>query len=104
MGLNKIHRSNTPSSSRASHTSIEALNIYSSFRILDEEWASELQLGLERYMLSLYEAEYEEADVFVETESGLVFCGCGTCESRELLSYIAPRVIKGFLSEKIELA
>jgi hypothetical protein len=40
-----------------------------------------------------------EADPF--TESGLPFCACNDCESREILSYIAPRVIKGYLDKKI---
>lgn len=40
-----------------------------------------------------------EADPF--TESGIPFCACNVCESREILSFIAPRVIKGYIDGKI---
>lgn len=74
------------------------------FEIRDPEWATELQNGLEEYMGKLYdsvdaEEGTPEADPF--TESGLPFCACNVCESREILSYIAPRVIKGYLDKKI---
>lgn len=74
------------------------------FEIRDPEWAQELQNGLEEYMGTLYESVdaeegTPEADPF--TESGLPFCACNVCESREILSYVAPRVIKGYLDKKI---
>jgi hypothetical protein len=74
------------------------------FEIRDPEWAQDLQNGLEEYMGKLYdsvdaEEGTPEADPF--TESGLPFCACNVCESREILSYIAPRVIKGYLDKKI---
>lgn len=74
------------------------------FEIRDPEWAQNLQNGLEEYMGKLYESVdaekgTPEADPF--TESGIPFCACNVCESREILSFIAPRVIKGYLDEKI---
>jgi hypothetical protein len=74
------------------------------FEIRDPEWAQDLQNGLEEYMGKLYESVdaeegTPEADPF--TESGLPFCSCNVCESREILSFIAPRVIKGYIDGKI---
>jgi len=71
------------------------------FQILDPEWAEKLQRGLEEYMMSLYASVDEDADV--ETESGAPYCGCSDCENRELLSYMAPRIIKGYQDSKITL-
>jgi hypothetical protein len=76
------------------------------FEIRDPEWAVNLQKGLEEYMSGLYESvdaeegtpEHEKG---VETESGIPFCACNVCEGREILSFIAPRVIHGYLQNKI---
>ena len=66
------------------------------FAIHDQEWASELQKSLEAYMMGLHDEE-------LETESGEPYCGCSDCENRELLTFISPRVIQGFLDKKISL-
>ena len=76
------------------------------FEIRDPQWATELQKGLEEYMSGLYESvdaeegtpEHEKG---IETESGIPFCACNVCEGREILSFIAPRVIHGYLQNKI---
>lgn len=76
------------------------------FEIRDPEWAKNLQDGLEEYMSGLYESvdaeegtpEFEKGN---DTESGIPFCACNVCEGREILSFIAPRVIKGYLDKKI---
>lgn len=85
------------------------------FEILDHEWAEDLQRGLEEYMFTLYEAVYfdqdagdhgpenEEYDPLIETESGIAFCGCNTCETREMLAYATPRIIDGYLTRKVNL-
>lgn len=78
------------------------------FSIIDEEWAHNMQVGLEEYMMALYDsAESLEGDdpewEDFETESGISFCGCNVCEYREILSYIAPRVIRAYLEKKIIL-
>jgi len=76
------------------------------FEIRDPEWATELQKGLEEYMSGLYdsvdaEEGTPEAEKGNETESGIPFCACNVCEGREILSFVAPRVIKGYLDNKI---
>jgi len=76
------------------------------FEIRDGDWATDLQNGLEEYMSGLYESvdaeegtpEYEKG---LETESGIPFCACNVCEGREILSFVAPRVIRGYLDGKI---
>jgi hypothetical protein len=70
------------------------------FVIRDEDWATDLQNGLEGYMMALYDSVDEENSE-VETESGLPFCGCNVCEAREILTFIVPRAIKGYLDEKV---
>jgi hypothetical protein len=74
------------------------------FEIRDPEWAQGLQFGLEEYMGTLYnslEADSDSEEADPDTESGIPFCGCNVCEGREILSFIAPRVIKGYLDKKI---
>lgn len=76
------------------------------FEIRDGDWATELQKGLEEYMDSLYssvdaEEGTPEAELANNTESGIPFCACNVCEGREILSFIAPRVIRGYLDGKI---
>jgi hypothetical protein len=76
------------------------------FEIRDLEWAANLQKGLEEYMSGLYESVdaeegTPEARKGEETESGIPFCACNVCEGREILAYVAPRVIKGYLDMKI---
>jgi hypothetical protein len=74
------------------------------FEIRDPQWAQELQNSLEEYMATLYEsvdaeAGTPEADPF--TESGIPFCACNVCEGREILSFLTPRIIKGYLDKKV---
>lgn len=80
------------------------------FEIRDAEWAQELQHGLNEYMASLYDAiDAEDEDAFEydnaadNTESGISFCGCYVCEGREILSYVTPRIIQGFLDKKVDI-
>lgn len=79
------------------------------FEVRDPEWARDLQTGLEEYMEKLYESVdadegTPEAEAGNNTESGIPFCACNVCESREILSYLAPRIIKGYLDAKIGFA
>ena len=74
------------------------------FEIADPEWAANLQTDLEQYMMGLYdsidaEPDTPEADPF--TESGIPFCGCNVCEGREILSFLTPRIIKGYKENKV---
>lgn len=76
------------------------------FALEDPQWGAELQKGLEEYMMSLYEsveADLDSPEANVETESGQPFCACNVCEGREILSYIVPRVIVGYLEGKVTL-
>ena len=74
------------------------------FEIRDPAWFQEVQDGLEEYMGKLYksvDAEKGTPEASPFTESGLPFCSCNVCEGREIVSFIAPRVIKGYLDGKI---
>jgi hypothetical protein len=82
------------------------MNMAMKFEIRDGEWAQELQKSLEEYMDSLYssvdaEEGTPEAELANNTESGIPFCACNVCEGREILSFVAPRVIRGYLDGKI---
>jgi hypothetical protein len=76
--------------------------------ILDPEWASELQIDLQEYLMCLYDSvdaeegtiEYERG---IDTASGQPFCGCDVCQGREILSFLSGKIIKGYESKKIAL-
>ena len=82
------------------------MNIPMKFEVRDGDWATELQKGLEEYMGGLYESvdaeegtpEFEKG---VDTESGIPFCACTVCEGREILSFLAPRIVKGSIDGKL---
>jgi hypothetical protein len=87
----------------------------STFEILDEEWASDLQNSLDQYMNELRDAVYSdggytldedgymEFDHDLNTESGIAYCGCNVCETREMLAFATPRIIEGYLAGKVNL-
>lgn len=76
--------------------------------VLNREWASELQIDLQEYLMRLYESvdaeegtrEYEWG---LETASGQPFCGCDVCQGREILSFLSGEIIKGYENGKVEL-
>lgn len=72
------------------------------FIINDVEWAREMEHALEDYMMDCF-SSLDDDDENFETVSGEPFCGCGTCESREQLFFVAPKIIKAFQEGKIEL-
>jgi hypothetical protein len=77
------------------------------FEIRDYEWAQELQNGLEEYMGKLYESvdsKKEPSEAKPITESGMPFCSCNLCEGREILFFLSPRIIKGYLDGKVGYA
>ena len=71
------------------------------FDYLDEAWAKELEHGLERYLGSLWDSLNDEEEEVVETISEEPFCGCSTCEIREILAYVVPKAIKGMIEGKV---
>jgi hypothetical protein len=71
------------------------------FVINDVEWAQGLERELEDYMLDCW-ASLDEGSEF-DTITGEPFCGCGTCESREQLFFVTPKIIKAFQEGKVEL-
>jgi hypothetical protein len=74
------------------------------FEIVDQEWAEELERGVESYTDMLFEAIYEGTEEEIsETVSGEPFCGCNRCFWRETLFYIVPKLLKGYEEGKIEL-
>jgi hypothetical protein len=77
------------------------------FEILDPEWAGDLQSGLESYMEYLYaslDADLDSPEAEVQTATGEPFCACHVCETRELLAFIVPRAIDGYLKGAIKLS
>lgn len=81
---------------------------FTQISVNDREWASELQIDLQEYMMRLYESvdaeegtpEYEWG---LETASGQPFCGCDVCQGREILSFLSGKIIEGYKAKKIEL-
>jgi hypothetical protein len=73
------------------------------FEHLDEKWAEQLQQDLEQYMSELTAYLYDEDEVpeDFETLSGQAYCGCSTCEVREILALVVPRSIQGLLEGKV---
>jgi hypothetical protein len=73
------------------------------FEHLDEKWAESLQQDLEQYMAELSAYLYDEDEVpeDFETLSGQPYCGCSTCEIREILALVVPRSIQGLIEGKV---
>ena len=73
------------------------------FVVNDEEWAKELEIGVENYTDMLFEAVWESSEEITETISGEPFCGCSTCFWRETIFFITPKLLKGYEQGKISL-
>lgn len=78
------------------------------FDYLDQEWAHQMEVGLAEYMgrlsaIAYGEDEVNEVNDGFETSSGEVYCGCATCEVREILSFVMPKTIRGYLDGKVVL-
>ena len=72
-----------------------------SFIIKDEKWAEKLQDGLEMYLMLCQDSVDENEEI--ETLSGEPYCGCNVCYFREVLFFVAPKIMKGQNEQKIEL-
>jgi hypothetical protein len=74
------------------------------FFLNDDQWAKKLETLYEAYMWNCESSvDGEEPDDF-RTLSGELFCGCGTCYTREQLFFLVPRIIKAYKEGKITLA
>jgi hypothetical protein len=75
------------------------------FNHLDTEWAKNLEVGLEEYMGQLSALAFDEDEVpeDFETISGEPYCACSTCEIREILFFVVPRAIQGYLDGKVSI-
>ena len=74
------------------------------FVINDQDWAHQLEKGVEEDTDMLFEATWESSDdEITETLSGEPFCGCSQCFWREALFFIVPKLIRGYEEGKIEL-
>lgn len=76
------------------------------FTIHDKEWAKQTERDFEEYMSKCYESvdwEGEEDTPEFETLSGEPFCGCNTCESREILFFYTPLLLKAAAEGKVTL-
>ena len=69
--------------------------------INDEKWAEELQQGLEEYLMFCQDSVDEDEEF--ETLSGLPYCGCSVCYYREMLTFMAPKIITGEKEGRIQL-
>ena len=69
----------------------------------DPAWAEALETSLSEYIADCYDSVYDDDEDF-ETISGQPFCGCSTCDSRETIMFLIPRIIyaykEGILSEE----
>ena len=79
----------------------------SEFQINDEDWAKVLEAGLDEYIDSLQNYYVYGEDVTEgeepETLSGEPYCGCETCYWREVLFFVAPKIMMAQNEKKIEL-
>jgi hypothetical protein len=77
----------------------------SAFYINDETWAKSLELGVDEYINSLQNwfVYGEEDGEEPETLSGEPYCGCETCYWREVLFFVAPKIMAAQNEKKIEL-
>ena len=73
-----------------------------SFILNDEKWAEELQANVEEYLMLLQDSIDEDEDM--ETLSGQPYCGCNVCYFRDMLFFVAPKIMRGQNEKKIELS
>jgi hypothetical protein len=71
------------------------------FEVLNQEWAKDFERDYSEYISACFES-LEVEDHFA-TESDEIFCGCNTCEVREQLVYLTPRIIEAYKKGYIRL-
>lgn len=67
----------------------------------DYEWdqgpMEMVEIGYEDYLNSLFEQVNDDGtEEIADTESGMSFCGCDTCCTRETFAYLMPKFIELF--------
>jgi len=74
------------------------------FFIEDEEWAKDLEFEYEQYMGRLaYSIDADDTEEIIESLSGEPYCGCSTCDVREQLFFLVPRIIKAYKEGQVVL-
>lgn len=80
--------------------------------VSDYEWDTAplemLEMGYEDYLNRLFEAmNDDDADMSTIAVTGMDFCGCDTCCTRETFAYLMPKFIdlhkQGYIRAKEEL-
>lgn len=71
------------------------------FEIVNTEWAKDIEQSYNEYMSACFESI--DLDEHFATESDEVFCGCNTCDVREQLVYLTPRIIDAYNKGYIKL-
>lgn len=72
----------------------------------DVEWAQNLERSFKEYMASCEaQADDEWAEELAEenftTVSGIEFCGCPECYTREAIMFLIPQIIDGYTNGKL---
>jgi hypothetical protein len=71
------------------------------FEIKDVEWAKSLEKDFDQYMNDLVDSL--DGGEEVDTYSGLPFCECSTCYTREVISFLTVHILRGSELGKVVL-
>lgn len=76
------------------------------FIITDSNWSEKLEQDFVDYMWGLQghledEDNLPEGYELPETLSGEPYCGCSTCETREQLFFLVPRILAAYKAKQI---
>jgi hypothetical protein len=75
------------------------------FFINDTDWAASLERELDDYLNNCFgQVDGEQENPDFETESGISYCGCSDCHSREVVVFLTPRIIQAYKDGKVSLA
>ena len=72
------------------------------YSINDDKWLSNLLSEYEKHLWRL-EDNLLSLEKDLVTITGLEFCGCAQCYSREQLAFMIPRIVRAFLAGTIQL-
>lgn len=71
------------------------------FEIVDFEWAKMLENAFTFYMDAVRDSVDDEEEY--ETLSGDFYCGCETCDTREIMFFLVPQIIRAYKLGKVVL-